>query len=228
MNRYSDRVLEHFQHPRHVGRLEPRDGIGRIGDPDCGDFLEVTVRLTDDHQNLEAIGYLIKGCPAAIATASVMTELVEHRTVEEALLLTDQQVIDALDGLPPGKEHCSLLAVKGLHLALQDALIRRLFKKAGLAKDDEEFDRMVVSGQVAEMLQFHTCDGSCEQAGGESVCPAAPAGESSSALPTAPTVAGSTATAMAEPPAAFATNMAAPAAASPTPSEPYPEEKPKC
>jgi len=169
--RYTPRVLEHFHQPRHVGRIEPRDGIGCIGDPDCGDFLEVTVRLTEDHQRLEAIGYLIKGCPAAIATASIMTELVENRTVEEALLLTDRQVIDALDGLPPGKEHCSLLAVKGLHLALQDALIRRLFKQAGLAKDDEEFDQMVASGKVAEILQSHTCDGTCEQSCSETPAP---------------------------------------------------------
>ncbi|NLI78766.1 MAG: hypothetical protein GX442_20290 [Candidatus Riflebacteria bacterium] len=212
MNRYSDRVLEHFQHPRHVGRVEPRDGIGRIGDPDCGDFLEVTVRLTEDHQNLESIGYLIKGCPAAIATASVMTELVEHRTVEEALQLTDQEVIDALDGLPPGKEHCSLLAVKGLHLALQDALIRRLFKKAGLAKDDEEFDRMVASGEVAEMLQFHTCDGSCEQAGGEATCPATPAGETPTALTPPPVPEGS--------PAPSSASAAAPPPTAPTPPKP--------
>ncbi|RCK81061.1 MAG: Iron-sulfur cluster assembly scaffold protein IscU/NifU-like [Candidatus Ozemobacter sibiricus] len=167
MSRYSARVLDHFQNPRHVGHVTPRDGLGRLGDPDCGDFLEVSVRLSEDHQRLAAVGYLIKGCPAAIATASMMAELVDQRTVEEALQLTDQQVIDALDGLPPGKEHCSVLAVKGLHLALQDALIRRLFKKAGLARDDEEFDRLVASGQIAEILRIHTCDGSCEQDGHE-------------------------------------------------------------
>ncbi len=160
MSQYSDRVLEHFYHPRGVGRLEPYDGIGTLGDPDCGDFLEVTIRLSEDHERLTAVAFRVKGCPAAIATSSMMTELSTNATVEQSLALTDQQIIDALDGLPPGKEHCSLLAVRGLQLAVQDALLRRLLKKAGMVTTDEEFDQLKASGGLEHF--FHRCDGSCE------------------------------------------------------------------
>ncbi len=160
---YSAKVLEHFNSPHHVGRLERYHGIGRIGDPGCGDFLEITLRLSDDHQRIEDLAFKIKGCPAAIATSSMTADLAVGRTVEEAAGLTDSMIIEALDGLPPGKEHCSMLAVRGLHLALQNALYRLLFKKAGIVTTDEEFDRLVEKGGIEKF--FHQCDGSCENEG---------------------------------------------------------------
>ncbi|HEY9071533.1 MAG TPA: iron-sulfur cluster assembly scaffold protein [Candidatus Ozemobacteraceae bacterium] len=162
MLRYSQKVLDHFHAPRHVGRLDVYDGISRLGDPDCGDFLEVTVRLSADQQNIAAIGYLVKGCPAAIATSSITAEMVCGKEIEEAAMLTDAAIIEALDGLPPGKEHCSVLAVKGLQLALQNAVLRHLFKRAGIVDSDEAFDRLVESGGLERYI--HTCDGSCEEA----------------------------------------------------------------
>jgi nitrogen fixation protein NifU and related proteins len=168
---YSTKVLEHFHQPRHVGRLDRYHGIGRLGDPDCGDFLEMTILLTDDFQRIADIAFLVKGCPAAIATSSMTTELACGRTVEEAAALTDTTVIHALDGLPPGKEHCSMLAVRGLQLALQNAVLRLLFKRAGIVDSDEAFDRLVESGEIDRYLP-HSCDGSCEGSPAEACVPA--------------------------------------------------------
>lgn len=167
---YSAKVLEHFRAPRNVGRVQPWHGLGRIGDPACGDFVEVTIRLSDDYQQIAAIGYLVKGCPAAIATASMTAELAEGCTVEAAVAITDGQVTAALDGLPPGKEHCSLLAVRGLQLALQNAVLRLLFKRSGIVDSDEAFDHLVETGGIERFL--HRCDGSCEEA---KLCPTATA-----------------------------------------------------
>ena len=139
---YTTEVLEHFHSPRNVGQLEDYDGIGRFGDPGCGDFLEVTIRMSDDNQRISDIRYRIKGCPAAIATSSVASEMVFQKTVEEALAISDEQIISALGGLPPGKEHCSLLAVKAIQQAIQDAVLKRLFRKAGIVASDEEFEKL--------------------------------------------------------------------------------------
>lgn len=160
MPAYSPKVIEHFQNPRHVGRLNPYDGIGKLGDPDCGDFLEMTVRLSDDHKTISDIAFRIKGCPAAVATASVTAERAMGQTIEEAVSFTDEMIIKELDGLPPGKEHCSMLAVRGLHMALQNAMFRILFKRAGIVDSDEAFNKLVDSGEFDKMI--HTCDGSCE------------------------------------------------------------------
>ena len=160
---YSAKVLEHFYHPKHVGRIDEYHGIGRIGDSSCGDYLEVTLCLSDEHQRVEQLRYRIKGCPAAIATSSVAAEMVIGATVEEALSVTDEKIIEALDGLPPGKEHCSLLAVKAIQQAIQDAVLKRLFRKAGIVATDEEFEKLRDSGGLQEY--FHSCDGSCETDG---------------------------------------------------------------
>ena len=156
---YTQQVLDHFHNPRNVGRIDNFHGIGRIGDPDCGDFLEMTIRLSDDYERIEEVRYRVKGCPAAIATASITSVLAEGLTLEESLAITDQKVIDALGGLPQAKQHCSLLAVRGLQSSLQDALMRRLFKRSGIVTTDEEFDRLRETGGWQQF--FHQCDGSC-------------------------------------------------------------------
>ena len=160
---YSPQVLEHFHAPRNVGVVDDYQGIGRIGDPGCGDFLEVTLRLTDDYERIDQLRYRIKGCPAAIATSSIASEMAMGATVEEALAITDERIIAALGGLPPGKEHCSLLAVKAIQQAIQDAVLKRLFRKAGIVASDSEFEALRDSGGLTQY--FHTCDGSCEEDG---------------------------------------------------------------
>jgi nitrogen fixation NifU-like protein len=165
---YSDKVMEHFRNPKNTGRIEDYHGIGKIGDPDCGDFVEVTIQISDDNQIVEKVRYRIKGCPAAIATSSITAEIAEGMTIELALKLTDQDIVEALDGLPESKVHCSLLAVRGLQLAIQDAILKRLFRKAGIVQSDEEFERLKAEGKLNEYLGScneaidHECDGSCE------------------------------------------------------------------
>lgn len=172
MIRYSDAVLDHFQHPRCVGRLADRDGVGKIGDASCGDFLEMNIRLTPDHQRIAAVGYLVKGCPAAIATTSILAEMSTGRTIEEAMAITDSLVIGALDGLPAGKEHCSLLSVRALHLAVQDAMWRKLLKNSGMVVDDADYERFVAAGGLDQLM--HRCDGSCGAPGQGTPRPPAP------------------------------------------------------
>ncbi|MDD3147302.1 MAG: iron-sulfur cluster assembly scaffold protein [Candidatus Riflebacteria bacterium] len=168
---YTAKVLQHFNNPKNVGRLDDYHGIGQIGDPDCGDFIEMTVYISEDNQKVEKIRYRIKGCPAAIATSSVTAEMAEGMQIEDALKITDQQIVDALDGLPESKIHCSLLAVRSLQLAIQDAILKRLFKKAGIVSSDEEFEKLKADGKLNEYLGLqtgeigHNCDGSCETSG---------------------------------------------------------------
>jgi nitrogen fixation NifU-like protein len=163
---YSTKVIEHFTNPRKVGRLEDYHGIGKIGDPECGDFVEITIHVSEDNQTLEKVRYKIKGCPAAIATTNITAEITEGMSIELALKLSEQDIVEALDGLPESKIHCSLLAVRGLQLAIQDAILKRLFIKAGIVKSAEEFEELKAAGGLNEYLGActdidHECDGSC-------------------------------------------------------------------
>lgn len=168
---YSDKVIQHFKAPKNTGHLDDYHGIGQIGDPGCGDFVEMTIHVSEDNQKVEKIRYRIKGCPAAIATTSITTEIAEGMQIEDALKITDQQIVDALGGLPESKIHCSLLAVRSLQLAIQDAILKRLFRKAGLVSSDAEFEKLKAEGRLNEYLGLptgtldHDCDGSCEAAG---------------------------------------------------------------
>lgn len=169
--KYSDKVMQHFKSPQNCGRLDNYDGIGQIGDPDCGDFVELTVQISEDNQKVEKIRYRIKGCPAAIATTSITSVIAEGMQIEDALKITDNQIVEALDGLPDNKIHCSLLAVRALQLAIQDAILKRLFRKAGIVSSDEEFEQLKKDGRLNEYLGLqtegisHDCDGSCETSG---------------------------------------------------------------
>lgn len=168
---YSAKVMQHFNNPGRTGHLENYHGIGQIGDPSCGDFVEMTIYVSEDNQKVEKIRYRIKGCPAAIATTSITAEIAEGMQIEDALKITEQQIVDALDGLPESKVHCSLLAVRSLQLAIQDAILKRLFKKAGIVKSDAEFEQLKAEGRLNEYLGVpegeisHDCDGSCEATG---------------------------------------------------------------
>ena len=121
--RYGKLVLEHFRRPRNVGEIPDADGIGRVEDPSCGDFLQVWIKVGED-QRLTNVKFLCKGCPAAIACGSVMTELAIGKTLDEASEITDEVVEEALGGLPEQKRHCSNLAADALYGAILDHIVR--------------------------------------------------------------------------------------------------------
>lgn len=122
---YNELVLEHFTRPRNVGALPPAetDGFGLVGDPTCGDQLKLWIAVRGGR--IARIGFKSFGCPGAIATSSMLTELAQGRTLDEARKITDDDVIEALGGIPERKRHCSLLGVRGLQAALSDWEARR-------------------------------------------------------------------------------------------------------
>jgi nitrogen fixation NifU-like protein len=113
---YNETLIDHFMHPRNVGEIENPDAMAVVGDPACGDFIRVYLRVEDDR--ISAFKFLTQGCPGAISTSSIATELAIGKTLEEALKLTDNDVIEAAGGIPARKAHCSLLAIRGLHQAI--------------------------------------------------------------------------------------------------------------
>lgn len=115
---YSPQVIEHAQHPRHVGYIEDADGIGRCGDPNCGDFAIMTIKVRDER--IVDCRFLVRGCSAAIATCSMATELVRGKTLYEARQINDETILRALGGLPPAKLHCSNLAATALQEAISN------------------------------------------------------------------------------------------------------------
>ena len=120
---YSDKVLDHFRNPRNVGELENPDGIGVEGNPVCGDIMELYIKVADDV--ITDAKFKTLGCGAAIATSSMVTDMVKGKTIKEALKITNKAVAEALDGLPPVKLHCSVLAEQALHSAIDDYYKRR-------------------------------------------------------------------------------------------------------
>lgn len=115
---YSNKVLDHFENPRNVGTIENPDGIGKQGNPVCGDVMEIAIRVKDNV--IEEAKFRTFGCCAAIATSSMVTEMVKGKTLEEAEQISKQAVADALDGLPPAKMHCSNLAADALRDAIKN------------------------------------------------------------------------------------------------------------
>jgi len=113
---YNETMIDHFTHPRNVGEIENPDGMAVVGDPTCGDYVRVFIKVNDG--KISAFKFLTMGCPGAISTSSIATELAIGRSLEEALRLTDNDVIKAAGGIPARKAHCSLLAIRGLHEAI--------------------------------------------------------------------------------------------------------------
>jgi len=126
---YSEKVMEHFMHPRNVGEIKDADGVGEVGNPICGDLMTIYIRVKDDV--ITDIKFKTFGCGAAIATSSMVTELVKDKTIKEALSITNKDVVDELDGLPPIKMHCSLLAEEGIKAAIEDYRKRKDKKGSG-------------------------------------------------------------------------------------------------
>ncbi len=116
---YSEKVMDHFSHPRNVGEIDDASGVGTVGNAKCGDIMRMYLDI-DENQVVRDAKFKTFGCGAAIATSSMATELVKGKTVKEALLVTNKAVMEALDGLPPVKIHCSLLAEEAIHAALWD------------------------------------------------------------------------------------------------------------
>ena len=116
---YTEKVMDHFQHPRNVGEIENPSGMGTVGNAKCGDIMRIYLDIDDD-QIIRDVKFKTFGCGAAVATSSMATELVKGKTVQAAMEVTNKAVCEALDGLPPVKVHCSLLAEEAIHAALWD------------------------------------------------------------------------------------------------------------
>ena len=131
---YSEKVMDHFENPRNVGRLENANAIGEVGNAVCGDIMKIYMYI--DNGIIQDVKFKTFGCGAAIATSSMATELVKGKTIEEALSLSNKAVMDALDGLPPAKVHCSVLAEQAIRAAIKDYC-----KKTGIDIEISEPER---------------------------------------------------------------------------------------
>ena len=129
---YSDKVMDHFQNPRNVGKLDDADGIGEVGNAKCGDIMRMYIKVRDGV--IVDCKFNTFGCGSAIATSSMATELIKGKPVEEALELSNKAVVEALDGLPAYKLHCSVLAEEAVKAAVKD-----YYDKNGIAYDPELF-----------------------------------------------------------------------------------------
>ena len=116
---YTEKVMDHFMHPRNVGEIEDASGVGTVGNAKCGDIMRIYLDI-DENQVVRDAKFKTFGCGAAIATSSMATEMIIGKTVQEALEVTNKAVMEALGGLPPVKVHCSLLAEQAVHAALWD------------------------------------------------------------------------------------------------------------
>jgi len=123
---YSEKVMEHFMNPRNVGTIENPDGYGKVGNPVCGDVMEMFISVEDDA--ISDIKFRTFGCGSAIATSSMVTELAKGKHIDEAMEITRKDVADELDGLPPRKMHCSNLAADALHEAIEDYKSKKVGK----------------------------------------------------------------------------------------------------
>ena len=133
---YSEKVMEHFTNPRNVGEIENADGIGEVGNVKCGDIMRMYLKIEGD--TIEDVKFKTFGCGSAIASSSMATELIKGKTIEEAMELTNKAVAEALDGLPPIKMHCSVLAEQAIKAALLDYSKKNNVHIDGL--DEVDFD----------------------------------------------------------------------------------------
>ena len=144
---YSEKVMEHFAHPHNVGVIEDADGVGEVGNAKCGDIMKMYLKIKDGI--IEDVKFQTFGCASAIATSSMATDLIKGRPLEEALKLTNQAVVEALDGLPAVKVHCSVLAEQAVKAALAD-----YYRRQGV-------DPEPIVGKIEEDCD-HCDGGSCE------------------------------------------------------------------
>ncbi|MCD8216793.1 MAG: Fe-S cluster assembly scaffold protein NifU [Clostridiales bacterium] len=133
---YSEKVMDHFQHPRNVGKIEDADGIGEVGNAKCGDIMKMYLKI-DANQVITDCKFNTFGCGSAIATSSMATELIKGKKVSEAMELSNRAVVEALDGLPTHKIHCSVLAEEAVKAAVKD-----YYDKNGIVYDPEMFKQV--------------------------------------------------------------------------------------
>ena len=117
---YSDKVMDHFQHPRNLGKMEDADGIGEVGNAKCGDIMRMYIKVDKDTQTITDCKFNTFGCGSAIASSSMATEMIKGKPISEALELSNKAVVEALDGLPTHKLHCSVLAEEAVKSAVRD------------------------------------------------------------------------------------------------------------
>ena len=134
---YSEKVMDHFSNPRNMGEIENPSGVGTVGNAKCGDIMRMYLDI-DDSGVIQDVKFKTFGCGAAVATSSMATELVKGKTVDEALGVTNKAVMEALDGLPPVKVHCSLLAEEAIHAALWDYAEKTGITIEGLKKPKKD------------------------------------------------------------------------------------------
>ena len=147
---YSEKVMDHFQHPRNVGEIENASGVGTLGNAKCGDIMRIFLDIDDETHIIRDCKFKTFGCGAAVATSSMATEMVKGKTIEEAMKLTNKAVMEALDGLPPVKVHCSLLAEEAVHAALWDYAQKHHIEIEGLKKPKSD----IHEGEEAEEEEY--------------------------------------------------------------------------
>ena len=129
---YSEKVMDHFRNPRNVGVIENADGVGEVGNPVCGDIMKIYLKI--DNDTISDVKFETFGCGSAIASSSMATEMIKGKRIEDALALTNKEVVDALGGLPAHKLHCSVLAEEAVKSAVKD-----YYDKNGIAYDKSKF-----------------------------------------------------------------------------------------
>ena len=137
---YSEKVIDHFMNPRNVGEIENADGVGTVGNAKCGDIMRIFLKV--EYDIITDVKFKTFGCGAAVATSSMATELVLGKTVQDALQVTNKAVMEALDGLPPVKVHCSLLAEQAIHAALWDYAQKNGIEIEGLEPPVDDIDEL--------------------------------------------------------------------------------------
>ncbi len=138
---YSEKVMDHFKNPRNMGEIENASGVGTVGNAKCGDIMRMYLDI-DENGIIRDCKFKTFGCGAAVATSSMATELVKGKTIKEALEVTNKAVMEALDGLPPVKVHCSLLAEQAIHAALWDYCEKHNIKIDGLEKPVNDIEEL--------------------------------------------------------------------------------------
>lgn len=131
---YSEKVMDHFIHPRNVGSIENADGVGEVGNAKCGDIMKIFLKIDKDTQVITDVKFETFGCGSAIASSSMATEMIKGKPLSEALTLSNKAVAEALDGLPAHKMHCSVLAEEAIKAAVKD-----YYDKNGIVYDDKQF-----------------------------------------------------------------------------------------
>ena len=142
---YTEKVMDHFEHPRNVGEIENASGMGTVGNAKCGDIMRIYLDI-DDNGIIRDVKFKTFGCGAAVATSSMATEMVKGKSIQEAMEVTNKAVCEALDGLPPVKVHCSLLAEEAIHAALWDYAQKNVIEIQGLK--NQNYD--IVEEEVEE------------------------------------------------------------------------------